>query len=72
LDGIYLHIFIVLCENDYLLTVKAMNGINLPLAFTGQEVIWQRVYLGLGLTQQDIDEHFSGPAFFAWYKTSTI
>ena len=49
-----------------------MNGINLPLAFTGQEVIWQRVYLGLGLTQQDIDEHFSGPAFFAWYKTSTI
>lgn len=49
-----------------------MNGINLPLAFTGQEVIWQRVYLGLGLTQQDIDEHFSGPAFFAWYNYKTI
>jgi len=44
----------------------AMNGINLPLAFTGQEAIWQRVYTDLGLNQQDIDEHFSGPAFFAW------
>ena len=44
-----------------------MNGINLPLAFTGQEIIWQRVYLGLGLEQEDLDKHFSGPAFFAWY-----
>ena len=44
-----------------------MNGINLPLAFTGQEAIWQRVYLSLGLTQAEIDEHFAGPAFFAWY-----
>jgi alpha-N-acetylglucosaminidase len=44
----------------------AMNGINLPLAFTGQEIIWQRVYLGLGLKQEDLDEHFVGPAFFAW------
>jgi alpha-N-acetylglucosaminidase len=44
----------------------AMNGINLPLAFTGQETIWQRVYLGLGLKQEDLDEHFVGPAFFAW------
>lgn len=46
----------------------AMNGINLPLAFTGQETIWQRVYLGLGLQQKDLDEHFAGPAFFAWYQ----
>ncbi|XP_046631090.1 alpha-N-acetylglucosaminidase-like isoform X2 [Daphnia pulicaria] len=46
----------------------AMNGINLPLAFTGQEIIWQRVYLGLGLKQEDLDEHFAGPAFFAWQR----
>lgn len=44
----------------------AMNGINLPLAFTGQEIIWRRVYLGFGLEEEDLDEHFSGPAFFAW------
>lgn len=27
----------------------AMNGINLPLAFNGQEAIWQKVYLRVGL-----------------------
>ena len=28
----------------------AMNGVNLPLAFTAQESIWQMVYKQLGLT----------------------
>ncbi|KAI2583100.1 NAGLU isoform 5, partial [Pongo abelii] len=28
----------------------ALNGINLALAWSGQEAIWQRVYLALGLT----------------------
>lgn len=45
----------------------AMNGINLPLAFNGQEAIWQRVYLRMGLTQQELDQHFGGPAFLAWF-----
>lgn len=45
----------------------AMNGINLPLAFNGQEAIWQRLYLRMGLTQQELDQHFGGPAFLAWY-----
>lgn len=50
----------------------AMNGINLPLAFTGQEAIWQKVYLRIGLTQQEIDQHFGGPAFLAWYVNLVI
>lgn len=45
----------------------AINGINLPLAFNGQEAIWQRVYLRMNLTQQELDHHFGGPAFLAWY-----
>lgn len=44
----------------------ALNGINLALAFHGQEAIWERVYLRLNLTQDDIDEHFGGPAFLPW------
>ena len=44
----------------------ALNGINLPLAFTGQEAIWQRVYRKIGLTQQELDTFFGGPAFLAW------
>lgn len=45
----------------------ALNGYNLPLAFNGQEGIWQKVYLKMGLTQADLDKHFGGPAFLAWY-----
>ena len=45
----------------------ALNGINLPLAFTGQEAIWQRVYRKIGLTQQELDTFFGGPAFLAWW-----
>ena len=44
----------------------AMNGVNLPLAFTAQESIWQMVYKQLGLTQEELDQHFAGPAFLAW------
>nr|CAB3264194.1 alpha-N-acetylglucosaminidase [Phallusia mammillata] len=50
----------------------ALNGINLPLAFTGQEAIWQRVYLKLGLTKTDLDAHFAGPAFLAWGRMGNI
>jgi len=44
----------------------ALNGINLPLAFTGQEAIWDRVYQSLGFSRSDVNEHFAGPAFLAW------
>ncbi|CAK8689619.1 alpha-N-acetylglucosaminidase-like [Clavelina lepadiformis] len=50
----------------------ALNGINLPLAFTGQEAIWQRVYKQLGCTDKDLDEHFAGPAFLAWGRMGNI
>ncbi|XP_053555182.1 alpha-N-acetylglucosaminidase [Bombina bombina] len=50
----------------------ALNGINMPLAFTGQEAIWQRVYLSLGLKQSELDEFFTGPAFLAWGRMGNI
>ncbi|KAM8945599.1 alpha-N-acetylglucosaminidase [Pelodytes ibericus] len=50
----------------------ALNGINMPLAFTGQEAIWQQVYLSLGLTQSEIDDFFTGPAFLAWGRMGNI
>ncbi|XP_035699107.1 alpha-N-acetylglucosaminidase-like [Branchiostoma floridae] len=50
----------------------ALSGINLPLAFNGQEAIWQKVYLSLGFTQKDLDEHFGGPAFLAWARMGNI
>ncbi|XP_012945530.1 alpha-N-acetylglucosaminidase [Aplysia californica] len=50
----------------------ALHGINMPLAFTGQEAIFQRVYLNLGLTQAELDEHFGGPAFLAWARMGNL
>ena len=38
----------------------AMNGINMPLAFTGQEWIWRDVYLKMGVTEEQLQEYFSG------------
>ncbi|XP_020709840.2 alpha-N-acetylglucosaminidase [Athalia rosae] len=50
----------------------ALNGINLALAFHGQEAIWERIYLQLNLTRADIDEHFGGPAFLPWARMGNI
>ncbi|KAH9515418.1 hypothetical protein Btru_014406 [Bulinus truncatus] len=50
----------------------ALQGINLPLAFVGQEAIFQRVYMRMGFTQSDLDEHFGGPAFLAWARMGNI
>ncbi|XP_034254686.1 alpha-N-acetylglucosaminidase isoform X4 [Thrips palmi] len=50
----------------------ALNGINMALAFTGQEAVWERVYLQLGLDQGDVDRHFTGPAFLAWQRMGNV
>eukprot|EP00111_Clytia_hemisphaerica_P018124 TCONS_00053628-protein len=50
----------------------ALQGINLPLAFTGQEAIWEMVYKEMGLTEPELAEHFSGAAFFAWQRMGNL
>lgn len=50
----------------------ALNGINLVLAPHGQEAIWARIYKELGLTDDEIDEHFTGPAFLSWLRMGNI
>ena len=51
----------------------AMMGINLPLAFTGQEFVWDKVYREtFGLSRADMDAHFAGPAFLAWGRMGNI
>lgn len=46
----------------------ALHGINMPLAVTGQEAVWQNVGRRLGLDNQDLDAFFVGPAYlpFGW------
>ncbi|KAL3681211.1 hypothetical protein R1sor_024167 [Riccia sorocarpa] len=52
----------------------ALQGINLPLASTGQETIWQKVFQSkrFNLSKADLDEYFSGPAFLAWARMGNL
>ncbi|CAD6261970.1 unnamed protein product [Miscanthus lutarioriparius] len=50
----------------------ALQGINLPLAFTGQESIWQRVFQRYNISKSDLDDFFGGPAFLAWSRMANM
>ncbi|MDR3689362.1 MAG: alpha-N-acetylglucosaminidase [Fimbriimonas sp.] len=50
----------------------AAHGINMPLALVGQEAIWLRVFHELGLSDEEIDLHFTGPAFLPWHRLGNL
>ncbi|KVH97338.1 Alpha-N-acetylglucosaminidase [Cynara cardunculus var. scolymus] len=50
----------------------ALQGINLPLAFTGQETIWQKVFMDFNISAQDLNNFFGGPAFLAWARMGNL
>ncbi|XP_078446491.1 alpha-N-acetylglucosaminidase family / NAGLU family [Wolffia australiana] len=50
----------------------ALQGINLPLAFTGQEAIWQKVFKGFNVSEEDMSTFFGGPAFLAWARMGNL
>ncbi|XP_057443002.1 alpha-N-acetylglucosaminidase-like [Lotus japonicus] len=51
----------------------ALQGVNLPLAFTGQEAIWQKVFKEkFNMTISDMDDFFGGPAFLAWSRMGNL
>ena len=50
----------------------ALNGINMPLAPMGQEIIWQRVYRNYGITEDDLKDFFVGQAYNAFGRMGCI
>ena len=50
----------------------ALNGINMPLAITGQEAIWAEVWKKFGLTDEQIRSYFTGPAYLPWHRMANI
>jgi len=50
----------------------ALNGINMPLAITGQEAVWYNVWKKFGLTDAQIRDYFTGPAFLPWHRMANI
>lgn len=50
----------------------ALQGVNLPLAFNGQETIWQKVFQRFNLSKSHLDDFFGGPAFLAWARMGNL
>uniref|UniRef100_A0A1A9URM9 Alpha-N-acetylglucosaminidase n=1 Tax=Glossina austeni TaxID=7395 RepID=A0A1A9URM9_GLOAU len=49
----------------------AMMGISLTIA-PSQEQLWYEIYSELGLSEEEIDDHFTGPAFLPWLRMGNI
>jgi len=44
----------------------ALNGVNMPLAVTGQEAVWVEVLRELGFNDGEIGDFIVGPAYLPW------
>ena len=57
---------------ERLIDWMALNGINMPLAVTGQESVWYNVWRKIGLTDEEIRSYFTGPAYLPWHRMANI
>ena len=57
---------------EHFIDWMALNGINLPLAITGQESVWYEVWSEFGLTDEEIRSYFTGPAHLPWHRMQNI
>ena len=57
---------------ERLIDWMALNGVNTPLAITGQEAIWYDVWKEMGLKDQEIRSYFTGPAHLPWHRMCNL
>jgi len=50
----------------------ALNGINMPLAITGQEAIWLEVWKNFGMSEDQVRAYFTGPAHLPWHRMGNL
>lgn len=50
----------------------ALHGVNMPLASVASEAIAKRVWLRLGLTPEEADTFFTGPAHLPWHRMGNL
>ena len=50
----------------------ALNGVNMPLAITGQETVWRNVWRQMGMDDSEIRAYFTGPAYLPWHRMANI
>ena len=59
-------------EWEHFIDWMALNGVNLPLAITGQEAIWYQVWTEMGLSDEQVRSYFTGPAHLPWHRMLNI
>lgn len=57
---------------EHFIDWMALNGVNLPLAITGQESIWYQIWTEMGLTDEEVRSYFTGPAHLPWHRMQNI
>lgn len=57
---------------EHLIDWMALNGVTMPLAITGQEAIWYKVWKDFGLTDDQIRSYFTGPAHLPWHRMANL
>ncbi|WP_129698797.1 alpha-N-acetylglucosaminidase [Parabacteroides goldsteinii] len=50
----------------------ALHGIDMPLALVGYEAIMARVWKKMGLTDEEINNYFVGPAHLPWMRMGNV
>lgn len=46
----------------------ALHGYNMAITMEGQEGVWDRIWKRHGLTDNDLKDFYSGPAFLTWFR----
>ena len=49
-----------------------LRGVNMPLATVASEAIAERVWLKMGLKEEDIRAFFTGPAHLPWHRMGNL
>jgi len=57
---------------ERLIDWMALEGINMPLAITGQEAVWLEVWQKYGMTEEEIRAYFTGPAHLPWHRMCNV
>ena len=57
---------------EHVIDWMALNGVNLPLAITGQESVWYKVWTDMGLSPEEVRAYFTGPAHLPWHRMQNI
>ena len=57
---------------ERLIDWMALNGVNLPLAITGQEAVWYNVWTSLGMSDKQVRDYFTGSAYLPWHRMANI